>query len=303
MLKSLFYGAGSAWAHLSKHHPVGRNIYEDDWDICIVLDSARVDTLRERWPSGVAVESFDSAWSRGSISTEWMSQTFRPAYRDPIADTTLVTANPHSATVFDERSILTNGREISVPYPETPAVEKDAFNEVYELWRTHAVAQNAVPPDVMADATIQAHREHEGRVVAHWLQPHEPFIAPNSPITSGSPTSANVWRAAMNGSLDGEKIVESYERTLDLALFELAHVLECVDARVLVTADHGNAFGEWGVWGHPFGWPQPAVRKVPWVTMQAHKRQDYNPHDVLASSEEPSDNTDVSEQLAALGYR
>lgn len=299
-MKSLYYAAGAAWAYATKQFPVGRNIYDAEWDICIVLDSARVDALRERWPAGLDVAHFGSEWSRGSISTEWYSQTFRPEHRDAIGKTTLVTANPHSKTTLEDGEMLTNAADIDIPFPESPAVGYESFRDVHELWRTHALAYNVVPPDVMADATIQAYREDGRRVVAHWMQPHEPFIAPDAPLIGGKPTSRNCWDAAMAGSIDENALVESYERNLDFALFEVLTVLRNVDARVLITADHGNAFGEWFVWGHPFGWPQPEVRKVPWVLVDAENTNEYEPDDVFGAT---STETDVTDQLAALGYR
>lgn len=298
-MKPLYYTAGAAWAWATSRYPVGRNIYDDEWDICIVLDSARVDAMREYWPDTIDTDRFESAWSVGSISTEWLGQTFRPERAGAIADTTLVTANPHSTTVFGDGDILTNGDDVRIPYPDSPAVSHEGFRDVYEIWRSHATDHDAVPPDVMADATIAAYREHGGRVVSHWLQPHEPFIAPDAPLIGGAATSRNCWDAAMAGDIDEQALIESYEWNLVYALEELVTVLESVDARVLVTADHGNAFGEWKVWGHPFGWPQPAVRKVPWILVDAEQRREYDPADVL---EAESASADVSRQLAALGY-
>jgi len=298
MLKSAYYAAGAAVAAAQKRRPVGKPIWAADWDICIVLDSARADTLAHcappDWRCG-------DAWSVGSITTEWLNNTFSRRYADEIADTTLVSATPHTQTVFEDRDWLTDQSASPVAYPDSPAVELADFAAAYELWRTHTDEHNVVPPDTMADATLEAYDRHGSGVVAHWMQPHEPFISPHARIAGGDVTKKNVWAAANAGQIDGEDVIQSYEATLVYVLPYVLDVLHSTDAKVLITADHGNAFGEWGVWGHPFGWPQPAVRKVPWVECEAVDRGRYEYDSVLdgASGKE----TAVNDQLRALGYR
>lgn len=299
--KSAFYAAGAAWATATKHRPVGRNIYSADWDICIVLDSCRLDMLRDAIRKRPVDLTVGAAWSRGSITTEWLSQTFRPPHEAAIAETTLVTASPHSKTVFEDRDWLTNSESVSVSYPTNPAVSLDAFDDVFELWRTNPGEHGAVTPETMRDATIEAHRQTDGRVVAHWLQPHEPFIAPHATIVGGKATDTNVWDGLQSGDLALEDVWQSYRATLEYALGYVFDVLQSVDADVLITADHGNAMGELGIYGHPFGYPQPAVRRVPWVEVTAQKER----HRVTSGALPETDGGDaeLEEQLTALGYR
>lgn len=76
-------------------------------------------------------------------------------------------------------------------------------------------------------------------------------------------------------------------------------LLENIDAeRAIITADHGNAFGEWGYYRHPEGCPIPAVRNVPWIVTSArdqktHEPEEYDTDEVVL---------DVKEHLEALGY-
>jgi len=297
MLERAYYAAGAAAAAAQRVRPAGRCIYDhaDEWDICIVLDSARADLLAECWNRDV-----NTAWSVGSITTEWLANTFHPRHADAIGDTGFVSATPHSTTVFRERSWLTNTDDVAVPYPSMPAVEPAAFDGFYEPWRTHADVHDAVPPATMRDATLEASDRHD-RVVAHWLQPHEPFIAPDAELVGGAATAWNVWSDLQSGALDADAVWAAYEATLEYALEYVEEVCAAVDGRVLVTADHGNAFGEWGVYGHPFAWPQPAVRRVPWAIVSSEPRgsRDYEP--VLGA--EAGVSADKAQQLRALGYR
>lgn len=241
----------------------------------------------------------DAAWSRGSVTTEWLAQTFRRERRERIAETTLVSATPHTATVFDDRSWLTSPAEVPVSYPDLPTVSRDAFAAVHDIWAQHATAHGAVPPETMREATIAAVREADGPVVAHWMQPHEPFLAPDAQLRGGRALETNVWKALAAGRLDADAVWQSYRATLRHALTHLDTVLNAVDADVLVTADHGNAFGEWGAYGHHFGWPQPAVRRVPWWVTAAEAVNGYEPRPVLDGGAD----ADIEAQLSALGYR
>lgn len=296
--KTVFYGLGAAYTAAAKHNPPGRNIYDTDWDICIILDSTRVDMLQEVYdPPRDATQG--TAWSRGSITTEWLSNTFRPAHEPAIAQTGFVSATPHSTTTFRNKEWLTNAERVSVPYPSNPIVNPSAFDGFYEVWRSHATENGVVPPGTMLDATIEAYDRHE-RVAAHWLQPHEPFISPDADILGGDATEKNVWDGLNAGELDPEDVWQSYMANLEYALQYVNKLLQRVDATVLLTSDHGNAFGEWGIYGHPFAWPQPEVRKVPWYTIDATPTVEPPETHILESN---GDSTDRDEQLRALGYR
>ncbi|PSQ49580.1 hypothetical protein BRD19_03600 [Halobacteriales archaeon SW_7_65_23] len=72
-----------------------------------------------------------------------------------------------------------------------------------------------------------------------------------------------------------------------------------VDGTIAITADHGEAFGEHGEYGHRPAMLHPEVRQVPWVTVEA---TDEGTREGDLSAYEPADR-DVSEQLDALGYR
>lgn len=301
LAKKAWYTVGSAWARATKRRPVGRCIYTSDWDICIVLDSLRVDMLRDVLAGRGCDISVNTAWSRGSITTEWLTQTFRPPFESEIANTALVSASPHTQTVFRDRCWLTNSDSVTVGYPSNPAVRPSDFAEFHELWRSHADHRGAVRPEVMRDATIRAHESLPHRVVAHWLQPHEPFLVADAPVTGDGVTETDIWHGLQTGQLSRDRVWESYLANTQLVLDYVWDVLQAVDATVLLTSDHGNAFGELGVYGHPFGLLQPAVRKVPWVKLQANADRFIDTADVLNTQ----DTADCSRaaQLKALGYQ
>jgi hypothetical protein len=82
-------------------------------------------------------------------------------------------------------------------------------------------------------------------------------------------------------------------------------LLENVDGRVAITADHGNLFGEWGLYGHPMHTPVPALLAVPWAEATGVDRRtrdpELEPPESLPVSRVYGE-TDERERLEALGY-
>ena len=84
-------------------------------------------------------------------------------------------------------------------------------------------------------------------------------------------------------------------------LDSVAEFVENCDARIAITADHGNAMGEWDEWVHPPRMPVPVVRKVLWIIVGGKDRRTRTPDKELASETQggatPEDTID---QLTAL---
>jgi hypothetical protein len=74
----------------------------------------------------------------------------------------------------------------------------------------------------------------------------------------------------------------------------VALLLENVDAeRVVITADHGEGFGEYGVYEHPVGCPAPTIKRVPWATTTAADTGSYVPEDAADPVRPPTDPIEV----------
>lgn len=59
--------------------------------------------------------------------------------------------------------------------------------------------------------------------------------------------------------------LELYEENLRIALESIADLVDDLDGDVVVTADHGEAFGEEGVWEHHIETHIPPLVEVPWL--------------------------------------
>lgn len=300
LVKNAYYAAGAAYAQVASRVEPGTSIYDAEWDVCIVLDSARADMMARAVPQHLRRYEFSRRWSLGSVTTEWLASTFRSSRADAIADTTLVTAHPHTATVFDKREWLTTPAKSPVQYPDPPAVHPQSFEHVYRLYEHATGDHDVVLPDTMATATFSAYDRHGGRIVAHWMQPHEPFIGPGAPMVGGAALDGNVWEGLQAGTIDAEECWKSYRANLNYALRHVAAVADSIDARILVTADHGNLWDVAGQYGHPFGNPHPEVRRVPWVIVdgQTNGSVELDPTVLDASA-----SASTEDQLKALGYQ
>lgn len=71
-----------------------------------------------------------------------------------------------------------------------------------------------------------------------------------------------------------ETLEEYYEENLRLAMEQVVELVQELDGKVVVTSDHGEAFGEQGVWEHHIETHIPALVEVPWLEVQGVK-EDY----------------------------
>lgn len=264
----------------------GTNIYDREWDCLILLDSCRVDALKEVADEYSFLDTPGIHYSPGSASYEWMEKTFSAEYQDEIARTAHITGNHFS------RKCLSSGQFA-------------LLDEVWEgMWDDRYRTVLARP---ITDRAIQVSRESQNRfdrLIIHYMQPHFPSIP--SPIISdnevseSSPAQWLLWEQTRLGLIDMDDIWQAYIDNLRYVLDDVEVLLENLDAeRVVISADHGNAFGEWGVYGHP-NVPLKCLRKVPWYTTKATDEQTYDPGEVEVDTE--VDDETVNERLESLGY-
>lgn len=296
-----YYAYVGANLTLTSRRPVGTHPYERDWDALIILDACRVDALKEVQDEFSFIKDVDSVASVGSTSGEWMAHTFDSAYRSEIARTAMVTANVHSETVLRDRVVPPQYVAAPFVWADWDPVEPETLSLLDEVWR-YAWDDNlgTVPPRAITDQAITAGRTTEcDRLVVHYLQPHAPYLAakPDGSITS---TYDEPLESLRKGDISKPEVWDAYLETLRLVLADVELLIDNLDAdRVILTADHGEAFGETGFYEHPVCCPHPVVKKVPWVELSATDSETYEP---VTTDSEVSEKPDISGQLEALGY-
>lgn len=286
-------------------------IWEDEWDVCLVLDACRHDLLES-----VASEydwlpnSIKSAWSVGSASPEWINNTFNPSWDAELRQAGLVTANPFTGKHPRELGLL---REDTYPLAKRPFAY---FDEVYvDEWSDQ---DHTVDPARVTDRGMHAYaqRDEHGmeRLVVHYMQPHMPFRDRPEWFDGWGGTSKfgnpreqddrDIWMKLRDGEMTYREFWQAYTDNLRWVLDEVERWLETTNARVLVTSDHGNGAGEYGIWGHPPGVAAPALRRVPWVILQGQKTRtmDYEVPQGVPVTAGADAGPELNERLSDLGY-
>lgn len=268
-----------------------------DWDTLIILDACRYDYLRRQNPFESDVGSITSV---GSNSWQFMQGTF---VGREMHDTVYVTANPHAERLPD-----------------------GLFYSVDSLLSDWDEDIGTVRPEPVVDAAIDAHETHpDKRVVVHFMQPHAPHLGPtadrireemnivgwdkdrtNESDGSHEASGLQIWEAAEQGLIDDDQVRQSYSECLDIILKNIQTLLDEIDGKSAVTADHGQLLGEKVVpfgpkmYAHPGYIFSPELRRVPWVEFDSDNRRDVTKGDPREFDRQ--DDSVVNERLRSLGY-
>jgi hypothetical protein len=272
----------------------GTSVYERDWDVLVVLDACRPDALREAAADTDLFDApeVDTVRSVGSCSSEWLENTFTTdSDRAVVGRTAMVTGNTWTDRYLDA----------------------DRFALLDEVWKYAWDEElDTVPADAVTDRAIRVARDHDpDRLVVHYMQPHHPFVpeplaADSGMARTGAHSSeASPWVLLRRGEVSAERVRSAYEANLRYAIESVETLVANLDGRVAVTADHGNLFGEWGLYGHPMHTPVPSLLAVPWVEMTAADGRTVDPElappESLPVSRVYDAESDES-RLEALGY-
>jgi hypothetical protein len=286
-------GAARRFYHSLGLDRVGTHVLDRDWDLLLILDTCRPDVLAE-----VAADydylstDVPELTSVGSTSWEWMERTFTDEYADELAETAYVCANGFS-------------KEFGRAFDFRP----EGFGLLDEVWRYGWDDDRGIcPPETVADRAIDVHRNTDfDRTIVHFMQPHAPYRSLDAVGRSSAEEREghrrSVWDLLQMGDLSREAAWEAYRDNLRWVLDDgVDRILENVDAEnVVITSDHGEAFGEWGFYGHFRHVAVDALRQVPWVETTAEDTGTYEP------TVEPEDvdlaTSVVNDRLRALGYR
>jgi len=258
-------------------------IWNTDWDLAIILDACRPDVLESCSDSFSFIpETIDVNRSTASSSQEWMETNFDDKYSCFLENTIYITGNPFSDTI--DRSMLSS---------------------VEEVWR-YAWSEKigTQPPKPITDQAIRTGQEQNvDRLLLHYMQPHFPSI----PVDLDTEIELEKWAEGggtneflrlRSGELSFNTVWNAYKENCRYVLESVETLLNNYDAeKVIITSDHGNAFGEWGFYSHPSNCPIPAVRNVPWVETTAKDKNTYRPTEY-----EKEESEQVNSRLEALGY-
>lgn len=271
-------------------HVGGQHIYERDWDALVILDACRADTFFDLVDEELdhPLHEQETVRSLACATDPWMKRTFTSEWTSTMQRSAYIVGNPYSIPNLDESL-----------FGYFDEVHQYAWDDNVGTTPAHPVTERAV--DV-------GRNEDWDRMIVHYMQPHFPSIPDhlgyglsqsNFYHPEGGVEWDSVWDALKNGEISTERVQKSYRANLRYVLNELSILLENLSAEsVVITSDHGNAFGEWGQYGHPASIYCPVNRLVPWVETTATDTGELMP--TLSRQRRGTD--DLNEKLAALGY-
>lgn len=261
----------------------GTNPFDREWDVLVVLDACRYDLFQEVAPEHPVYEYFDSVepvYSCASSTPEWMEKVDSVPVEE-LSRTNYVSANGYFDTVHE-----------------------DSFRDFEAVWEYgHDQELNTVPPDVMTDVSLQEYRGSDAeRFVFHYLQPHAPFLhCPGKYGSMDGYAKSHVWVQLERGQVDRDEVWRDYALNLAAVLEHVETIIRNVSGKVVVTADHGNGLGEWGIFGHPDYVPVPGVKRVPWAEAEGLGLDEYEPSGEAEESKSGG-RMSVEDHLQDLGY-
>lgn len=221
-------------------------VMDEDWDYLVVLDACRYDYFKEICNiSGKLKKKF----SGGTHTVPWIKYNFD----DEFPETVYVSSNPQ-VSKYKLRKLF--GR--TSPFFHLEEVWDWGFDE--EL--------NTVHPRTVTSSAIELSKKYtDKRIIVHYLQPHKPFIAYINLAEDEILEIHERWPVdAYNGTLDVSKVRIAYIDNLKLVLEYVEELIKnLANGKIVVTSDHGECFGEHGIYLHPPNLYIGALIEIPWL--------------------------------------
>lgn len=308
------------WRRLGKSVNFGDSIWKEDWDVLIVLDSCRYDLFEEVRPDYDSLGEAGVHISNGSSSAEWIAKNFRDEEDgDLLSETVYVSGNPFTDNVLYEKECPKCGESWSrrsrwetvrdvcqhcgetVDEPSRTPIH--GLKELVEVWDFAWDYDNGtIQPRPVTDSAIRTAREtNPERLAIHYMQPHYPLVndsysgsvdVPFDEVDGRVP-----WHRLRRGDLALQELWGAYKANLETVLAEVDLLLDNVEGDVVITSDHGNAIGEWGLYGHIMHAPVRPIKKVPWCRADATDKGTHTPAEYRSEQD-----TVNKELLDDLGY-
>ena len=138
---------------------------------------------------------------------------------------------------------------------------------------------NTVPPKEVTKAVLKLTKKFpDKKMIIHFLQPHHPFVGrkkiihdkTKKPIFKKFDLKTD-WDVFISGLVSRKEFWQAYKDNLKLVMKEVMKLTQKLKGKVVLTSDHGNALGEYGIYEHPEGVRIEELVKVPWVVLKNRK--------------------------------
>jgi len=277
---------------------------ESEWDYCLVLDACRYDVFAEVYDEYLD-GTLEKRESIGSSTPEWAYRTFTEDHDiayfsgNPFINSLGIplnelkwgascdyewTATEHISDIIDVWKEGWDDDLGTVP-PESLAESLEEHSDIDE--RTDRTVLHYMQPHA---PYLSRGKGRKLKQIQKGIRNQEDAeeVANDGTLSSLS----DKLRPKVEEKLDGSELAQKaglwleldptdvlkngtrgaalalYEENLRIALEEVAEVVDELDGDVVVTADHGEAFGEEGVWEHHIETYIPPLMEVPWLEVE-----------------------------------
>jgi len=258
-----------------------QNIQGETWDNLIILDACRFDFFEKIYKEYMDGE-LEKRISKGSNTGEWLAKTFPDKY-----DYTYISANPY---------INSYGVSLNRCRPEYRNYSWNAvehFSNIIDVWEFGWKEEvGTIHPKEVNKAYLS--NKDNNKTIIHYVQPHYPYLSyggvfgirnkvnilKDEPINYKQKLKKNklvepikklprLKKIQVEIGLD--KLFYYYEDNLRTVLKHVSHLTAYLNGTTIITADHGEAFGEEGVWEHPIETHIPVLIEVPWLAIHSKR--------------------------------
>lgn len=268
------------------------NLLEEDWDTAVILDACRYDSFKSIYRSYLGEGKLEKR--RGaSCTTEWIKNTFPRNYPEIVYVSGNPWINSHSAwDGFDPRKKF---EEIFDVW-DWAWMGQPGTADPEEVTRTALEARKAYPQKRVIVHYLQPHYPYRKVEVSEEIKMQFDGVY-------GRDGSGDGFKSKFSDSLNRnfkklfgktwfwglremfsfgprhveeflwrnfteDQLREFYEDNLCWALDKVERLLDELEGELVITSDHGEAFGEGGEFFHPLGTTNSAVREVPFWRME-----------------------------------
>lgn len=252
----------------------GIHVLDESWDNLIILDACRYDAFGEMVHESALRGKLECRTSIATDTGEFMIKNF---FQRRCDDVVYISANPFADKFLKER-----------------------VHKLISVWRTDwSREDDTVLPGVMCERTLEVARQYPSkRIVAHFIQPHYPYIGHEelnvSKFYSARPVAEQpkgggykddsffsisaklVYARAMK---DRDTHWRAYMDNLRAALLHVQKLVKVLPGKTVISADHGEAFGEKisrllpiRVYGHMECMRIKALTRVPWFVIDPEEK-------------------------------
>ena len=269
MKKSFLYSYNHKYCNFS--------IFDEEWDNLIILDACRYDYFKKVYKQFNLPGKLEKRISSATETTEFLKNNFREKHEDIV----YVSANPFVDLLI-----------------------KDKVWKTIPVWNLEwSDKYNTVHPESVFKWAVYALKEYcynkvDKRLIIHFIQPHSPYINGYGEVNTKK-NFGNIiknkkikilyklddkcyisnWPYIGIRNLPVSKIKIGYNMNLLLAMDYVKKLINLLPGRTIVTADHGEAFGEkihpllpLKIYGHPVGIRHKVLVEVPWLVVEEEEK-------------------------------